>query len=53
MGEETADDQLLRRSQSGDERSFRELVDRHAPYLYGIARASLGSDHDAEDAVQE
>ncbi len=53
MGVEPADDQLLQRAQSGDDRAFRELVERHGRYLFGIARASLRSDHDAEDAVQE
>ncbi|MCC6239305.1 MAG: RNA polymerase sigma factor [Phycisphaerales bacterium] len=53
MGQTTPDDQLLQRSQCGDERSFGELVDRHAPYLLSIARASLRSVHDAEDVVQE
>lgn len=48
-----ADDQLLRRSRLGDEGAFAELVDRHGDYLFGIARALVRSDHDAEDAVQE
>lgn len=48
-----ADDQLLYRSQSGDQQAFAELVERHGAYLFGVAHALVASDHDAEDAVQE
>ncbi len=53
MSEAIADDQLLRRAQHGDDRAFAQLLDRHAAYLFGVARASLRGDHDAKDAVQE
>jgi RNA polymerase sigma-70 factor (ECF subfamily) len=38
----------------GDERAFRELYQRHTPRLYQVAlRIVGGSEHDAEDVVQE
>lgn len=38
----------------GDERAFRELYGRHTPRLYQVAlRVMGGSEHDAEDVVQE
>lgn len=47
------DDELLRRSQSGDPAAFRALVEAHGPYLFGVAHALLRNPFDAEDAVQE
>lgn len=44
---------LVRRSQLGDQRSFHELVDRHARMLYGLAVSLVGNTADAEDVVQE
>ena len=38
----------------GDERAFRELYQRHTPRLFQVAlRVVGGSEHDAEDVVQE
>jgi len=47
------DAQLLRQVGRGDETAFRELVDRHARYLYGIAYSLTQNAADAEDVVQE
>jgi RNA polymerase sigma-70 factor (ECF subfamily) len=39
---------------SGDERAFRDLYGRHTPRLYQVVLRVLGgSEHDAEDVVQE
>jgi RNA polymerase sigma-70 factor (ECF subfamily) len=46
------DAELLRRIQD-DPAAFRELVNRHARYLYGIAFSLSGNAADAEDLVQE
>jgi RNA polymerase sigma-70 factor (ECF subfamily) len=45
--------ELLRRIERSDGEAFAELVDQHARYLHGVARAILGNDADAEDVVQE
>lgn len=45
--------QLVQQIARGDEAAFRALVDRQAPYLYGIAHALTGQAADAEDVVQE
>ena len=47
------DAELIRRIGRGDEAAFRALVDRHAPYLHGIAGSMTGNRADAEDVVQE
>lgn len=44
---------LARQTAQGSSEAFRALVDRHGPYLYGVARAIAASNEDAEDAVQE
>jgi RNA polymerase sigma-70 factor (ECF subfamily) len=36
-----------------DERSFRQLYDRHTPALYGMAIRLSGNETDAQDRVQE
>src|SRR3712207_6819902 len=46
------DAELLRRAAQGHEAAFRELADRHARYLYGIAFSLSGNAADAEDLVQ-
>lgn len=38
--------------QSGCEESFREIVERYTPVVYGTARRVLGEGPDAQDAVQ-
>ena len=47
------DRELLRLGARGDDEAFRKLVDRHAPYLYGVAHGLTPSASDAEDLVQE
>jgi len=47
------DAELLRSAGRGDENAFRELVDRHARYLHGIAYSLTQNPSDAEDVVQE
>jgi RNA polymerase sigma-70 factor, ECF subfamily len=47
------DAELIRRIGRRDETAFRALVDRHAPYLHGIAYSLTGNRADAEDVVQE
>lgn len=48
-----SDQELVRRSRSGDRRAFHELVDRHGRYLYRLAVRLVGQAADAEDVVQE
>ena len=51
---ELPDDRALaRHAQSGDRRSFDELVRRYQKKVYRIAFGILRSTHDADDAVQE
>jgi len=47
------DAELVRRIGQNDSTAFRELVQRHARYLYGIAFSLSGNAADAEDLVQE
>jgi RNA polymerase sigma-70 factor (ECF subfamily) len=48
------DAELLRAVGHGDEKAFATLVDRHAPYLFGVAHGLTGGNAaDAEDLVQE
>ena len=51
--QQPTDAELVRRIRGGDEAAFRQLVDRHADGLYGLACHALGSPADAEDVVQE
>jgi RNA polymerase sigma-70 factor, ECF subfamily len=46
------DADLLAEIAAGDESAFDALVGRYQSRFYGIARRMLGSDADAEDAVQ-
>jgi RNA polymerase sigma-70 factor (ECF subfamily) len=52
-GPAAGDVELLSRIRAGSEPAFRELVNRHGRYLFGIARALVHDEHDAEDIVQE
>jgi RNA polymerase sigma-70 factor, ECF subfamily len=47
------DRELLRLSGQGDDDAFKTLVERHAPYLFGIAHGMTANAADAEDLVQE
>src|SRR3954468_12141815 len=50
------DRQLLARVRAGGrdgEQAFRSLVDRHARYLFAVARSMTPGNEDAEDLVQE
>jgi RNA polymerase sigma-70 factor, ECF subfamily len=48
-----SDQDLLRRGQTGDEKAFAGLAERHGRYLFGIARSLTNSLMDAEDVYQE
>lgn len=54
-GNHTNDDDagLLKLIAAGSESAFAELVDRHAKYLYGVARSLVSNAADADDIVQE
>jgi RNA polymerase sigma-70 factor (ECF subfamily) len=43
---------LVHQIHAGSEQAFRDLVNRHARYLYGVAHSVAGA-ADAEDVVQE
>jgi len=51
--ESGADADLLRRCLAGDERAYRELVERHQWQVFSLARRMTGSVEDAEDLTQE
>ena len=51
--ESGADADLLRRCLAGDERAYRELVERHQWQVFSLARRMTGSAEDAEDLTQE
>jgi RNA polymerase sigma-70 factor, ECF subfamily len=44
---------LMRAGLSGDESAYRQLLERLAPVLRGLARRRLGGSADVEDVVQE
>jgi RNA polymerase sigma-70 factor (ECF subfamily) len=44
---------LVKRAQRGDQWAFEQLVERHQHRLFTLAARTLGSPHDAADAVQE
>lgn len=47
------DDELVRRSQGDDERSFGELVNRYESKVYSLALKMLRNPEDAEDVLQD
>jgi len=47
------DEQLVRKSQQGDERAFGELVDRYESKVYSLALKMLRNAEDAEDVLQD
>ena len=47
------DAELLGQVGQGNQAAFRELVNRHGRYLYGVAHSLSGNAADAEDLVQE
>ena len=49
----TATDPRIAAAQAGDERAFRSIVGPHTAELFRHAYRMLGSQQDAEDAVQE
>jgi RNA polymerase sigma-70 factor, ECF subfamily len=51
MGE--SDAEALARARSGDTEAFRALVERYSPLVYRVAYRLTGSEHDADDVVQE
>jgi RNA polymerase sigma-70 factor (ECF subfamily) len=51
---DVADRALLERVlRTGDEHAFRELYRRHTPRVYALVLRVLGSEHDADDVIQE
>ncbi len=48
-----SDSQLIRSALAGDDDARREIVNRHADRLYGLAYSLVGNAADAEDMVQE
>ena len=48
-----SDEALMARVAAGDQGAFGQLVERHLPRAYAIARRVLRQQADAEDAVQE
>src|ERR1700740_650221 len=49
----TAEAELVRLLQAGDETTFREFVDRCSPRIYRLAYRIVHSRDDAEDIAQE
>jgi len=50
---ERTDEELAREARAGSRRSFEELANRYKRRLFAYLRPRLGSDQDAEDAVQD
>jgi RNA polymerase sigma-70 factor (ECF subfamily) len=48
-----SDERVVAALQAGDERTFRELFERHAPIMKRVARGYVDSDAVAEEIVQE
>ncbi|HET7230505.1 MAG TPA: sigma-70 family RNA polymerase sigma factor [Longimicrobium sp.] len=49
----TADHELVQLARDGDERAFRELVDRYEPAVAAVVVGMLGPGDDADDVGQE
>lgn len=52
-GTSSLDSALLRRIRDRDEGALAEFYDRHATFVYSLARSILRNDGDAEDVTQE
>lgn len=51
--ERSSEVESLNRIHAGDEDAFAELVRCHGKYLFGVARALVRDEHEAQDVVQE
>jgi RNA polymerase sigma-70 factor (ECF subfamily) len=49
----TVEAELIQRLKAGDERTFREIVERFGPKIYRVAYAILRNHEDADDIAQE
>ena len=50
---DTAEAELVRLLQAGNEATFREFIDRYGPRIYRLAYGILRNRDDAEDVAQE
>jgi RNA polymerase sigma-70 factor (ECF subfamily) len=50
---DTAETELVRLLQAGDETTFRDFIDRYGPRIYRLAYGILRNPNDAEDIAQE
>jgi RNA polymerase sigma-70 factor (ECF subfamily) len=48
-----ADEALMALIRDGDERALATLYDRHGPLVYGLARAIVSADADAEEVTED
>ena len=53
MAESSMDDDLLLRIAKGDQRAFRQLMQRHGKPMLALAQRVTGSSEDADEIVQE
>ncbi len=47
------DHELVARALLGNQRAFREIIERHHPIAYAVVRAILGDRDDVEDVMQD